>query len=64
MKVVHIYGKIINCEEIRNVEIYGDFVKVHFRRPANEFDYTTIVCQSEKGAKDVMDIIYNEMVGE
>lgn len=62
MKVVHIYGKIINCEEIRNVEVYDSYVKIHFKNPVNEFDYTTIVCRSKQDAKDVMDIIYEEMI--
>ena len=64
MKVVHIYGNIINCEEIRNVSFYKNNVTIKYKNPADPTDRTTIQCASEKDAKDVMDIIYNEMVGE
>jgi len=64
MKVVYIYGNIINCEEIRNVSFYKKIVTINYKNPADPADRTTIQCASEKDAKDVMDIIYNEMVGE
>ena len=63
MKVVHIYGKIINCEEIRDVEIKAlEYVHIHYKNPSSPSDYTIISCANEKDAKDVMDIIYNEMI--
>ena len=63
MKVVHIYGKIINCEEIRNVEIAATKnVHIHYKNSATPSDWTRIECANEKDAKDIMDIIYNEMV--
>lgn len=63
MKVVHIYGEIINCEEIRNVEIMGTkYVHIHYKNTSSPSDYTIIECQNKTDAKDVMDIIYNEMI--
>ena len=63
MKVVHIYGKIINCEEIRDVEIQATkYVHIHYKNPASPSDHTIIECQNKQDAKDVMDIIYNEMI--
>lgn len=63
MKVVHIYGKIINCEEIRNVEIVATkHLHIHYKNPSSPNDYTIIECQNSADAKDVMDIIYNEMM--
>lgn len=59
MKVVHIYGTIINCEEIRNVQILHTTVRVFFKNLTGSI---YIDCQSEKDAKDVMDLIYNEMI--
>lgn len=61
MKVVHIYGNIINCDEIRNVQIIHTIVRVFFKKTNEHID---IICQSRDDAEDVMDIIYNEMVGE
>ena len=61
MKVVYIYGNIINCEEIRNAMIVHSIIKLYFK---NSDEYMTIECQSEEDAKDVMDIIYNEMIRE
>ena len=61
MKVVHIYGHIINCEEIRYVIICGKTVCVYFK---NSTASTIIEGQDSRDAKDIMDIIYNEMVGE
>lgn len=61
MKVVHIYGNIINCEEICNVQIVHAIVRIFFKNSNRNID---IYCQDQKDAKDVMDIIYNEMVGE
>ena len=63
MKVVHIYGKIINCEEIRNVEIAATkYVHIRYKNPSSPSDCTVIECQNGADAKDVMDIIYNEMI--
>lgn len=63
MKVVHIYGKIINCEEIRNVEIVATKnVHIHYKNPSSPSDWTAIECQNGADAKDVMDIIYEEMI--
>jgi len=63
MKVVHIYGKIINCGEIRNVEIVATkHLHIHYKNPSSPHDYTIIECQNGADAKDVMDIIYNEMI--
>lgn len=64
MKVVHIYGNIINCEEIRNINFNGRFVNIHFKHSISPNDWLCIECASTQDAKDVMDIIYNEMVGE
>lgn len=58
MKVVHIYGNIINCEEIRNVEIHGFYVLINYKNPTSPADTTLIKCASHEDAKDVMDIIY------
>lgn len=63
MKVVHIYGKIVNCEEIRDVEIQSTkYVHIHYRNPASPSDCTVIECQNKVDAIQVMDIIYNEMI--
>lgn len=63
MKVVHIYGKIINCEEIRNVEIAAEkCIHIHYKNSSSPSDWTRIECQNKADAKDVMDIIYEEMM--
>lgn len=63
MKVVHIYGKIVNCEEIRNVEIVATKnVHIRYKNPSHPHDYTIIECQNKEDAKNVMDIIYEEMI--
>lgn len=63
MKVVHIYGKIINCGEIRDVEIKATkYVHIHYKNPASASDCTIIECMNKVDAIQVMDIIYNEMI--
>lgn len=63
MKVVHIYGKIINCEEIRDVEIRATkCVHIHYRNPSSPSDCTVIECKNKVDAIDVMNIIYEAMI--
>lgn len=63
MKVVHIYGKIVNCEEIRDVEISATkYVQIHYKNPSFPSDCTIIECKNKEDAKDVMDIIYEAMI--
>ena len=63
MKVVHIYGKIVNCEEIRDIEINATkYVHIHYKNSASPSDCTIIECKNKEDAKDVMDIIYEEMI--
>lgn len=59
MKVVHIYGQIINCEEIRNVTLIGKTVCVYFK---NSTASTIIEGQDSRDAKDIMDLIFSEMI--
>ena len=62
MKVIYIYGNIINCEEIRNVVKTHDVVRVYFKGGSEHGEFANILCQSKDDADDVMDIIYNEMI--
>ncbi len=67
MKVIYIYGNIINCEEIRNVEKFSNRVRVCFKSHRSESsgaDYLWIECQSEEDANDMMDLIFNEMTAK
>ena len=61
MKVVHIYDNIINCEEIRDIRRIHTMVRIFFKKTG---DYVDIVCESAQDAKDVMDVIYDEMIRE
>ena len=61
MKVVHIYGNIINCEEIRNIKKIHAIVRIFFKKTD---EYVDIECESREDAEDVMDIIYDEMIRE
>lgn len=61
MKVVHIYDNIINCEEIRDIRRIHTMVRIFFKKTN---DYVDIVCESAQDAKDVMDVIYDEMIRE
>ena len=61
MKVVHIYDNIINCEEIRDIRRIHTMVRIFFKKTG---DYADIVCESAQDAKDVMDVIYDEMIRE
>lgn len=63
MKVIHIYGKIVNCGEIRDVEIAATkYIHIHYKNPSSPNDRTIIECQNRADAIQVMDIIYNEMI--
>ena len=64
MKVIYIYGNIINCEEIRNVEKLSTDVCICFKSyksGASNTDYLRIKCKSENDASVVMDLIFDEM---
>ena len=61
MKIVHIYDNIINCEEIRDIRRIHTMVRIFFKKTS---DYVDIVCESVQDAKDVMDVIYDEMIRE
>ncbi len=61
MKVIHINGNIINCEEIRNVTKINDVIRVYFKNNFGHKEYVSILCESEDDADDVMSFIFKQM---
>lgn len=64
MKVIYIYGNIINCEEIRNVVKTHAVVRVYFKGNSEHNEYVDIWCHSKSDADDVADLIFNEMTAK
>lgn len=65
MKVVAINEKIINCEEIRNIE-FSNFTKdilVFYKNPG-ENPYSSIHYSSKNEANKILQLFYDEMTSE
>lgn len=61
MKLIKIRGMIINCSNVTYLEVYFNYVHIHFVGSDSPMKF---MCDDSEKAKELQEKIYKEMISE